>query len=63
MNRRAMKGLWGFEAVALLGGAVEAVKEWVLNPKCPVCPSRPANLECHVTIDHAGDDDLFRSRQ
>lgn len=56
MNRRAMKGLWIFEAVALIGCAVEAVKGWCLYPACPWCGERTSDIENHFHREHAGDE-------
>lgn len=59
MNRRAMKGLWIFEAVALIGCAVEAVKGWCVHPRCTECGIRQDDLETHWQTAHKN---IARSR-
>jgi len=61
------KGLLALDALAAFTLAgdrlVRTVTDWLFFPQCPLCPERHHNLEAHIVTNHAGDDDLMRSRK
>ena len=60
------KGLLALDILAAAGLAgdrmLRAVTDWLFFPQCPLCPERHHNIEAHMVTNHAGDDDLVRSR-
>jgi hypothetical protein len=38
----------------MLRRALAAVREWLLNPKCPLCKERTPHLEAHMYVNHYG---------